>query len=80
MNTTAPELKLSSGAVSNAILNEAGRHLQEEINNYRWNCKLGDVLKTKGHGLKARYVYHVLCAYKTQGAMVAEKVSNKLQV
>lgn len=75
MNTTGPELELSKGAVSNAILKVAGRGLQNEIEKYRYNRNFGDVVKTQGYNLKSRFVYHVLCAENRPGTK-AGQVSN----
>ncbi|XP_041929471.1 protein mono-ADP-ribosyltransferase PARP9 [Alosa sapidissima] len=75
VNSTSTDLMLCSGAVTNAILTEAGQKLQEEISKYRLTCKSGDVLKTEGYNLGSLFVYHVLCVQKgAPGSRTAEQI------
>ncbi|CAL8266083.1 unnamed protein product [Lota lota] len=67
VNTTAENLCLSTGVVSKAILQKAGRKMQEEMDKkYRKTKKkfLTHVLETEPHGLGCKQVYHTLCAGK----------------
>ncbi|XP_062389432.1 protein mono-ADP-ribosyltransferase PARP14-like isoform X2 [Sardina pilchardus] len=75
VNSTGLDLDLSRGAVSNAILQEAGRSLQDEVSKYCQMCNFGDVLETKGYNLHSKFVYHVLCVPKgTRGSKTAQQI------
>ncbi|XP_064806772.1 protein mono-ADP-ribosyltransferase PARP9 isoform X2 [Oncorhynchus masou masou] len=66
VNTISSNLDLSSGAISKAILGEAGKGIQVEISNY-YN-KYSDVIETAGHNLSCSYVYHTICPRKGQAS------------
>lgn len=66
VNTISSDLDLSYGAISKAILQKAGKGIQEEISKcYNYN-KYGDVIETTGHKLSCRFVYHTICPNKKQ--------------
>lgn len=66
MNTISSDLDLSYGAISKAILQKAGKGIQEEISKcYNYN-KYGDVIETTGHKLSCRFVYHTICPNRKQ--------------
>ncbi|MGH0172955.1 UNVERIFIED_CONTAM: hypothetical protein FKN15_001086 [Acipenser sinensis] len=60
VNTVAPDLDLSQGKVSQAILRKAGRPLQQEIK-IKPYAHYGDVIKTKGFRMGCNFVYHTVC-------------------
>ena len=66
VNSTGGDLHLSNGAVSKAILSQAGKKMQEEMDQKykKPNIHLPPVLETKAHGLKCKQVYHTLCVAK----------------
>ncbi|XP_029540687.1 protein mono-ADP-ribosyltransferase PARP9 isoform X1 [Oncorhynchus nerka] len=66
VNTISGELNLSSGAISQAICQEAGEGIQKEIFRNGNSKSYGDVIETKGHNLLCTYVYHTICPYKNQ--------------
>ncbi|XP_076120539.1 protein mono-ADP-ribosyltransferase PARP9 [Alosa pseudoharengus] len=75
VNTTSPALDLYNGAVTKAIVYEAGNELQREVYQFRGKRTWGDVLKTKGYKLHSKFVYHVLCVHKgTPGHKTAEQI------
>ena len=82
MNTTAPDLDLSNGAVSHSLLKAAGREMQKEIyNKYTPDIELrpGEITVTKGYKLKCKHVIHgVLGGFKEkQPDNVYEEVSSR---
>ncbi|KAG9349380.1 hypothetical protein JZ751_027823 [Albula glossodonta] len=75
VNTLGKNLSLDAGAVSKAILNAAGAELQTlvqaEVTNS--NPTEGEVLITKGCGLKSKYVFHAIAPHWDKGKGKAEK-------
>ncbi|XP_048050024.1 protein mono-ADP-ribosyltransferase PARP9 isoform X1 [Megalobrama amblycephala] len=68
VNTIAKDCDLSRGEVSKAILNKAGRKIQDEINRQRYSGKGytgADLYETKGYDLKCRAVFHTVCAFRS---------------
>ncbi|KAF7709883.1 hypothetical protein HF521_016733 [Silurus meridionalis] len=62
VNTIGADLQLSSGQVSAALLNKAGRRIQEEIRTLKYGyISEGDILETSGHNLDCKEVYHTVC-------------------
>ncbi|XP_033856210.3 protein mono-ADP-ribosyltransferase PARP9-like [Acipenser ruthenus] len=61
VNTVAPDLDLSKGKVSQAILRKAGRPLQQEIKTINPYAHYGDVIKTNGFRMGCDFVYHTVC-------------------
>ncbi|XP_072542605.1 protein mono-ADP-ribosyltransferase PARP9 [Salminus brasiliensis] len=63
VNTIGADLDLSSGYVSNAILQKAGNGIQDEIKKRRpKHVSVGHVIGTASHNLKANAVFHTICA------------------
>lgn len=63
MNTIAPSLDLDVGEISKAILNKAGRKIQEEIESKKRSiAKNGEIYVTRGYYLNCAEVYHTICA------------------
>lgn len=63
MNTIATNRDLSQGEISKAILNKAGKKIQDEI--YKKSpvhFSGGDLYVTKAYGLKCKAVYHTALA------------------
>ena len=60
MNTTGSDLVLSSGAVSNTILNSAGPELQNEVKRKKpKGIKYGEIVETSAYNLtKAKSILH----------------------
>lgn len=59
VNTCNADIDLTRGAVSQAILEAAGHDMQDECNIKRpVNFGPGDMISTRGFGLKAKFVYH----------------------
>ncbi|XP_067265228.1 protein mono-ADP-ribosyltransferase PARP9 [Chanodichthys erythropterus] len=78
VNTIAKDCDLSLGEVSKAILNKAGRKIQDEIYRQRHSGKGypgADLYETKGHDLKCKAVFHTVCASKSDPN--AEKILSK---
>ncbi|XP_020315977.1 protein mono-ADP-ribosyltransferase PARP9 isoform X2 [Oncorhynchus kisutch] len=75
VNTISGELNLSSGAISKAICQEAGKGIQKEISRNGNSKSNGDVIETKGHNLLCTYVYHTICPSKNQyRSIVSQKI------
>ncbi|CAB1338149.1 unnamed protein product [Coregonus sp. 'balchen'] len=62
VNTISSDLDLSSGEISRAILEKAGKGIQEEI--LKCFSNNGEVIETTGHNLLCTSVYHTICPYK----------------
>ncbi|KAL5012887.1 hypothetical protein ScPMuIL_011438 [Solemya velum] len=59
VNSANKSMKLSSGGLSQSLIDIAGEELQEEANQkYKNGIVDGDVAVTGGYGLKCREVYH----------------------
>uniref|UniRef100_A0A4W5MPG2 Macro domain-containing protein n=1 Tax=Hucho hucho TaxID=62062 RepID=A0A4W5MPG2_9TELE len=71
VNTISCHLDLSSGAISKAIYEEAGKGIQKEIYKNGFSNNYGDVIETTGHKLLCSYVYHTICPNRSQ---VSEKI------
>ena len=79
MNTTNPQLQLSQGAVSLALLKVGGQLLQQECDN-KAPINVGDVAITGPGNLRCRHVLHtVLPGYKKR-SVEAEKVLFNINV
>ncbi|XP_024243590.1 protein mono-ADP-ribosyltransferase PARP9 isoform X2 [Oncorhynchus tshawytscha] len=75
VNTISGELNLSSGAISKAICQAAGKGIQKEISRNGNSKSYGDVIETTGHNLLCSYVYHTICPYKNQyQSIVSQKI------
>ncbi|ROL54453.1 Poly [ADP-ribose] polymerase 14 [Anabarilius grahami] len=76
VNTISEDLDLSKGAVSNAILQTAGRQLQTEINRAvrSNNLNYGEMVITDGYNLKCSKVFHVVCPFWNGGQDSADRV------
>ncbi|KAI5628551.1 poly [ADP-ribose] polymerase 9 [Silurus asotus] len=74
VNTIGADLDLSSGQVSAAILNKAGRRIQEEIRSLKFGyISEGDIIPTTGHNLDCKEVYHTVCgSNRATGKMVQQ--------
>lgn len=66
VNTTGPDLILSKGLVSIALLGKASNELQKELKkNTKFSfVSVGDVFETGGHDLNCKAVFHTVCAPK----------------
>ncbi|KAI1899401.1 hypothetical protein AGOR_G00061400 [Albula goreensis] len=75
VNTLGKNLSLDAGAVSKAILNAAGAELQTLVQAEATNSNPteGEVLITKGCGLKSKYVFHAIAPHWDKGKGKAEK-------
>ncbi|XP_066544429.1 protein mono-ADP-ribosyltransferase PARP14 isoform X2 [Amia ocellicauda] len=69
VNTISEDLDLSKGAVSNAILQAAGSSLQTLVRQEAATSPFdqGDVVITRGCGLKCSMVFHAICPFWDQG-------------
>ncbi|XP_059394821.1 protein mono-ADP-ribosyltransferase PARP14-like isoform X1 [Carassius carassius] len=70
VNTISEDLDLRKGAVSRALLQTAGHHLQSEITRAAHSNTLnyGEMLITNGYNLKCQKVFHVVCPFWKQGS------------
>ncbi|TRY60714.1 hypothetical protein DNTS_016445 [Danionella cerebrum] len=66
VNTISPDLNLSMGLISNAILKNAGNKIQDEINRAKYTKNSSLVYVTKGYNLKCDSVYHTVCPHRNQ--------------
>ncbi|XP_050975058.1 LOW QUALITY PROTEIN: protein mono-ADP-ribosyltransferase PARP9-like [Labeo rohita] len=68
VNTIATNCDLSKGEISKAILNKAGKKIQEEISRMRnpINFSGGHLYSTNGHGLGCHSVYHIAMTYTSK--------------
>lgn len=64
VNTIGADCNLSLGLISMAILNKAGRKIQDDINRQKYSPK--NVYVTGGYKLKCHAVYHTACAFRSQ--------------
>ncbi|XP_056321240.1 protein mono-ADP-ribosyltransferase PARP9 [Danio aesculapii] len=64
VNTIAADCNLSKGLISMAILNKAGKKIQEDINKQKYSST--NVYVTSGYNLKCQAVYHTACAFRSQ--------------
>nr|XP_015213974.1 PREDICTED: poly [ADP-ribose] polymerase 9 isoform X2 [Lepisosteus oculatus] len=64
VNTTSASLDLNIGEISKAILEKAGKQLQQEVKRQKYSASPGDVIRTRGFRLDCDYVYHAVCADK----------------
>uniref|UniRef100_A0A8C1WAV4 Poly [ADP-ribose] polymerase n=1 Tax=Cyprinus carpio TaxID=7962 RepID=A0A8C1WAV4_CYPCA len=80
VNTISEDLDLSKGAVSKALLQAAGHHLQSEINRaaHSDSVNYGDMVVTDGFKLKCSKVFHVVCPFWNGGQDSAEMVLNRV--
>ncbi|XP_069555012.1 protein mono-ADP-ribosyltransferase PARP9 [Brachyistius frenatus] len=69
VNTASPDLKLSTGEISKALLQKAGPEIQNAIKN---TPPKGYVIRTPSYKLPCKEVYHTRCT--DRGAHGAEKV------
>ncbi|KAI5107510.1 poly [ADP-ribose] polymerase 9, partial [Silurus meridionalis] len=75
VNTIGADLQLSSGQVSAALLNKAGRRIQEEIRSLKYGyASEGEILETSGHNLDCKEVYHTVCGSKRGTGNMAQKI------
>ncbi|XP_049340824.1 protein mono-ADP-ribosyltransferase PARP9 [Astyanax mexicanus] len=75
VNPIGGDLNLSKGFVSRAILNRAGKEIQNEVIKHLSKIhNNGDVIETKGHNLKSRAVYHAICNVQQSNTQILNKV------
>ncbi|XP_041369437.1 protein mono-ADP-ribosyltransferase PARP15-like [Gigantopelta aegis] len=76
VNSTPPNLNLSDGVVSRAILERAGDAIQQECNDqYQSGIKSGEIAETTGGSLSCQTIYHLtLPDWSDQGDMKLEEV------
>ncbi|XP_026129258.1 poly [ADP-ribose] polymerase 14-like isoform X3 [Carassius auratus] len=84
VNTISEDLDLRKGAVSRALLQTAGHHLQSEITRaaHSKNVNYGEMLITNGYNLKCQKVFHVVCPFWKQGSkdeVLAQIIRNCLK-
>nr|XP_055070786.1 protein mono-ADP-ribosyltransferase PARP9 [Misgurnus anguillicaudatus]XP_055070787.1 protein mono-ADP-ribosyltransferase PARP9 [Misgurnus anguillicaudatus]XP_055070789.1 protein mono-ADP-ribosyltransferase PARP9 [Misgurnus anguillicaudatus]XP_055070790.1 protein mono-ADP-ribosyltransferase PARP9 [Misgurnus anguillicaudatus]XP_055070791.1 protein mono-ADP-ribosyltransferase PARP9 [Misgurnus anguillicaudatus]XP_055070792.1 protein mono-ADP-ribosyltransferase PARP9 [Misgurnus anguillicaudatus] len=66
VNTVGDNLDLSGGLISGAILEKAGRKIQDEIyGKKKMHIAKGDVFETKGYKLNCAQVYHAVCVHRS---------------
>ncbi|XP_029967708.1 protein mono-ADP-ribosyltransferase PARP9-like isoform X2 [Salarias fasciatus] len=61
VNTASPSRDLTTGAISQALLNKAGYKMQQEIRNAQ---QRGHIVVTKPYNLKCKEVFHTFCVDK----------------
>lgn len=76
MNTVFDDLALNRGAVSNAILREAGPKLQQLVTAKNAKGNIGDIIVTDGCKLKSRQVFHAVSPHWDKGQGTADKVNH----
>ncbi|XP_022091731.1 poly [ADP-ribose] polymerase 14-like isoform X2 [Acanthaster planci] len=79
VNTAGPDMNLSSGKVSQALLKAAGSALQKECDTVittRGKVRRGDFIETGPGALTCKKIYHCVCEGYRQGE--SEKVLKKL--
>ncbi|XP_059355985.1 protein mono-ADP-ribosyltransferase PARP9-like [Carassius carassius] len=64
VNTISEDCNLSMGLISKAILNKAGRKIQDEISRGKHSYST-NVHVTKGHNLNCQAVYHTVCVVRS---------------
>ncbi|XP_068559360.1 protein mono-ADP-ribosyltransferase PARP14-like [Cebidichthys violaceus] len=75
VNTMSEDMNLKQGAVSIALLQEAGSSLQTAVWSEAGASALpyGDIVVTDGFNLKCRKVFHAICPFWDNGAGQAEE-------
>ncbi|XP_054466481.1 protein mono-ADP-ribosyltransferase PARP14-like [Anoplopoma fimbria] len=75
VNTVSEDVNLNQGAVSKALLQEAGSRLQSAVRSEAGASALpyGDVVITDGFNLKCLKVFHAVCPFWNNGAGQAEE-------
>ncbi|XP_029936582.1 protein mono-ADP-ribosyltransferase PARP9 [Myripristis murdjan] len=61
VNTASPDLNLSAGEISRALLKKAGPNIQSEISKYKNTYLSGHVITTGSYNLPCKQVYHTVC-------------------
>ncbi|XP_077979710.1 protein mono-ADP-ribosyltransferase PARP14-like [Glandiceps talaboti] len=82
VNSTNNSLDLSQGLVSQALLEEAGPDLQDELNQIRRTGKTavrGEIITTRGHMLECQYVYHTLCSQWSPSGQTESQLKSTLK-
>ncbi|KAK9537952.1 hypothetical protein VZT92_005522 [Zoarces viviparus] len=74
VNTVAEDLDLNRGAVSQAILREAGSKLQQLVNANHATGNIGEVIVTEGCKLKSKQVFHAVAPHWDSGKGTADKL------
>ncbi|KAB5576743.1 hypothetical protein PHYPO_G00201970 [Pangasianodon hypophthalmus] len=75
VNTIGPNLDLSKGQVSAALLKKAGRKIQDEIKRLKHgHVHEGDIIPTSGCKLNCMAVYHTVCVPKSTTDDKANKI------
>lgn len=75
VNTVFEDLALNKGAVSNAILHEAGPKLQQLVNAKNASGHIGEIIVTDGCKLKSKQVFHAVSPHWDKGQGTADKVN-----
>lgn len=76
MNTVFEDLALNRGAVSNAILQEAGPTLQQLVKAKNARGNVGEIIVTDGCKLKSKQVFHAVSPHWDKGQGTADKVNH----
>ncbi|XP_031730886.1 poly(ADP-ribose) polymerase family member 14-related sequence 1 isoform X2 [Anarrhichthys ocellatus] len=74
VNILAEDLDLNRGAVSQAILREAGSKLQQSVNANHATGNIGEVIVTEGCKLKSKQVFHAVAPHWDSGKGTADKL------
>uniref|UniRef100_A0A3B1JFR0 Poly(ADP-ribose) polymerase family member 9 n=1 Tax=Astyanax mexicanus TaxID=7994 RepID=A0A3B1JFR0_ASTMX len=75
VNPIGSDLDLSLGYVSRAILEKAGKGIQDEVIRKKpWNVTNGTVIETKGHNLKSHAVFHTICDVQQSKTQILHNV------
>lgn len=76
MNTVFEDLALNRGAVSNAILREAGPDLQQLVKAKNASGSFGEIIVTDGCRLKSKQVFHAVSPHWDKGKGTTDKVKH----
>ncbi|XP_026232456.1 poly(ADP-ribose) polymerase family member 14-related sequence 1 isoform X2 [Anabas testudineus] len=74
VNTVFEDLALNRGAVSNAILQEAGPTLQQLVKAKNASGIVGEIIVTDGCKLKSKQVFHAVSPHWDKGQGTADKI------